>query len=155
MDIKQLSKFLVKAKINTYASSGEEGEKILPDGGKEFEFEEGNFQYRDRYYGFNSFIGQEIVWQNGKIIWGMSYYGKVISEEIISAKQIYQFLQEALKRITEDKPFRGLDYLRKGDFEYFNKTEGRLENFNGEETILFKKQLVYQLKYHGGLIITK
>ena len=51
MDVKQLSKFLVKAKINTYASSGEGGEKILPDGGKEFEFEEKEFKYRDRYFG--------------------------------------------------------------------------------------------------------
>jgi len=45
MDIKQLSKFLVKAKINTYASSGEGGEKLLPDESKEFEFEEKEFKY--------------------------------------------------------------------------------------------------------------
>ena len=30
MDIEQLSKFLVKAKINTYASSGKGGEKYFP-----------------------------------------------------------------------------------------------------------------------------
>ena len=82
MDIEQLSKFLVKAKINTYASSGEGGEKILFDESKEFEFEEKEFKYRDRYFGFDPFIGQEIVWQNGKIIWGMNYYGKVVSEVI-------------------------------------------------------------------------
>ncbi len=34
MNISQLNKFLVKAKINTYASSGEGGEKVLPDGSK-------------------------------------------------------------------------------------------------------------------------
>ena len=38
MDIKQLTKFLAKAKINTYASSGEGGENLLPDGSKEFKF---------------------------------------------------------------------------------------------------------------------
>lgn len=48
MDTKQLSKFLVEAKINTYASSGEGGEKILPDGSKELEFEKKEFKYRDR-----------------------------------------------------------------------------------------------------------
>ena len=47
MDLKQLNKFLVKAKINTYASSEEGGEKILPDGSKEFEFKEREFKYRD------------------------------------------------------------------------------------------------------------
>ena len=67
MDIEQLSKFLVKAKINTYALSGENEEKVLFDESKEFEFEEKEFKYRDRYFGFDPFIGQEIVWQNGKI----------------------------------------------------------------------------------------
>ena len=148
----KLAKFLVKAKINTYASSGEGGEEILPDGGKEFNFREKEFRYRDRYYGFNPFIGQEIVWQNKRIIWGMNYYGKVISEEMISPKQIYQFLRQALKRIREDKPFRGPNSFKEGDFEYFNKTEGAVENFDGEEKILYKKQLVYQLKYHGGAV---
>lgn len=154
MDIKQLSKFLIKAKINTYASSGEGGEKILSDGGKEFGFEEKEFKYRDRYFGFNPFIGEEIVWQNGKIIWGMNYYGKIISEAI-PAKQIYQFLQEALKKVTENKPFRGPDNLKQGDFEYFNKVEGMVKNFNGEEKIFYKKQPVYQLSYNGGLIVNK
>jgi len=56
-----LNQFLVKAKINTYVLSGEGGEKILSDGSKEFEFKEGKFEYRDRYFGFNPFIGQEIV----------------------------------------------------------------------------------------------
>ena len=154
MDIKQLSKFLVKAKINTYASSGEGGEKILPDGGKEFKFKERKFKYRDRYFGFNPFIGEEIVWQNEKMVWGMNYYGKITSETI-PAKQIYQFLQETLKKITEDKPFRGPDNFKQGDFEYFNKVEGTLEDFKGNEKIFYKEQLVYKLNYNGGLITGK
>ncbi|MBU4331496.1 hypothetical protein KKD20_00015 [Patescibacteria group bacterium] len=97
MDIKQLSKFLVKAKISTYASSGEGGEKLLPDGSKEFEFREEELKYRDRYFGFNPFVGQEVIFQNGKIVWGMNYYGKVVSK-IIPPKQAYRFLQEALKK---------------------------------------------------------
>ena len=154
MDIEQLSKFLVKAKINTYASSGEGGEKILFDESKEFEFEEKEFKYRDRYFGFDPFIGQEIVWQNGKIIWGMNYYGKVVSE-VIPVKQIYQFLKEVLKKVLENKPFRGPDNFKQGDFEYFNKVEGVVENFQGEEATFYKKQLVYKLNYHGGLVIRK
>lgn len=154
MDIKQLSKFLVKAKISTYASGGEGGEKILPDGSKEFEFKEKEFKYRDRYFGFNPFIGEEIVWQNEKMVWGMNYYGK-ITPEMIPVKQIYQFLQEALKRVTENKPFRGPNNFRQGDFEYFNKAEGTLEDFEGEEKIFYKKQLAYKLNYNGGLITEK
>ena len=67
MDTKKLSDFLVKAKINTYAS------------GKEFDFEEKEFRYRDRYFGFNPFIGEEVVWQKKEIIWGMNYYGRIVS----------------------------------------------------------------------------
>ena len=40
MNTKQLSKFLMKAKISAYASSGEGEEKILSDGSKKLEFEE-------------------------------------------------------------------------------------------------------------------
>jgi len=64
----ELSKFLVKAKISTYASEGEANEIVLEDGAKELTFEDGEFKYRDRYYGFNPFVGEEIVWKNGKII---------------------------------------------------------------------------------------
>jgi len=154
INLNQLNQFLVKAKINTYTSSGEGGEKILPDESKKFEFEEKEFKYRDRYFGFDPFIGEEIVWQSEKVIWGMNYYGEIVSE-IISAKSIYQFLQEALKKITKDKPFRGPDNFKKDEFEYINKVEGTVEKFKGEEIIFYKKQVVYKLNYHGGLIATK
>ena len=48
MNINQLSKFLESAKINTYASSGEGGENLLPDGNKEFEFKEKEFKFSKR-----------------------------------------------------------------------------------------------------------
>jgi len=88
------------------------------------------------------------------MVWGMNYYGKITSETI-PAKQIYQFLQETLKKITEDKPFRGPDNFKQGDFEYFNKVEGTLEDFKGNEKIFYKEQLVYKLNYNGGLITGK
>lgn len=154
MDINQLSKFLVKAKISTYASSGEGGEKVIPDGSKEFEFKEEEFRYRDRYFGFNPFVGQEIVFQNRKIIWGMNYYGKVVSK-VISPRQVYQFLQESLKKIPEDEPFRGPQGFKKDNFKYFNKVKGTVEKFEGEEKIFYKGKLVYRLIYHGGIVLEK
>ena len=87
----ELIKFLIKAKINTYASSGEGGEQILNDGYKELVYNESDFKYQDRYYGFNPFIGQEIAWQSNKKIWGMNYYGGAVSDKI-PAKEVYQFL---------------------------------------------------------------
>ncbi len=154
MDIKQLSKFLVKAKINTYTSSREGGEKILSDGSKEFEFIEGEFEYRDRYFGLYFFIGEEIVWESKKVVWGMNYYGKIISE-ITPVESVYQFLQSALKRITEDKPFRGPNNFKKDDFKYVNEVKGIVGKFEGEEMIFYKERLVYKLIYHGGTIEEK
>ncbi|MDP3244459.1 MAG: DUF5680 domain-containing protein [bacterium] len=154
MNIKQLSEFLVKAKINTYASSGEGGEKILPDGSKEFEFKEGEFKYRDRYFGFNPFLGEEIVFQNKKIVLGMNYYGKIVSK-IVPPKEIYQFLREVLRSVQKNKPFRGPDRLKKDNWEYFNKVKGTVEEFKGEETIFYKGELVYKLTYHGGIIMER
>lgn len=84
----------------------------------------------------------------------MNYYGKIISE-ITSAKSVYQFLQGALEKITEDKPFRGPDRFKKDNFRYFNKTRGSLEKFEGEEKIFYKGRLVYRLIYNGGIVMEK
>ena len=154
MDTKQLSKFLVKAKINTYASNGEGEEKVFPDGSKELEFEEKEFKYKDRYFGYSHFIGEEIVWKNEKVVWGMNYYGEIISE-IIPAKQIYQFLREALKKATEDKPFRGPVNFKENDLKYINEIRGTIKKFEGCEIIFYREELIYKLNYHGGIIIGK
>lgn len=154
MDIKELGELLIKAKISTYASGGEGGGKILSDGSREFKFKENEFEYIDRYFGFNHFIGEEIVRQNEIVIWGMNYYGGIISE-IIPAKDIYQFLQSALKRITEDRPFRGPNNFQKDNLKYINKINGTVEKFEGQEVILCGEQMVYELNYHGGLVSIK
>lgn len=152
MDLENFKKFLIKSKINTYALSGEGGEKILSDGSKEFEFKEKSFKYRDRYIGYNSFLGEELVWQNKKAVWGMNYYGTVISE-VISTKEIYEFLKEVLKNIPKSRPFRGPNKFKKDNFEYINKSKGTVKKFEGQEIIFYRKKRAYELTYHGGLIV--
>ena len=150
-NINKLSKFLISAKINTYASVGESEEKEFTDGGKGFEFIEGEFKYKDRYFGSKAFIGEEIVSQNEKPIWGMNYYGGIVSENVPFDK-VYIFLKKALSKAKEKKPFRGPDNFEEDNFKYINESEGSVDNFEGEETILYKDKKVYKLKYHGGLI---
>lgn len=150
----ELSNFLVKAKTKTYASIGERGEKILQDGCKELEYSEGNFQYRDRYYGFNPFIGEEVVFDNGEFIWGMNYYGGVLGYQI-SAIEAYKFLQKAMRLVREDRPYRGPNTYTEGNFKYVDKSEGNVESFSGIETIFFRGEEVYKLHYHGGKISKK
>ncbi|MDP3785388.1 MAG: DUF5680 domain-containing protein [bacterium] len=146
-----LGEFLVKAKVHTYASVGESGEQVFDNGGRELIFEDGGFRYRDIYFGFNPFVGEEIVWQGEKPIWGMNYYGQVLSN-LIPPKDIYGFLKKALRKVTEEKPFRGPILFQEGGFEYKCKNEGDIARFVGLEEILYKGEEVYILNYHGGLI---
>ena len=147
----KLSTFLVKAKINTYATGGEGEETILDEGSKELTYSEEDFAYRDRYFGHNPFIGEEVVWQNKRVIWGMNYYGKVLSG---NTKEIYRFLKEALKKVNEETPFRGPKKFQ-NKFTYVNKVKGDLNSFLGREEILDNGKVIYFLEYHGGTIKTK
>lgn len=145
----ELKTFLVKAKIATYASAGEANERVLEDGAKELSFESDGQRYRDRYYGFNPFVGEEIVWRDGEIVWSMNYFGRIISDAL-PAKDIYAFLQRAMKLLKEDRPFRGPAHFSDGDLEYIDESTGDIHDFAGKEKIFYKGQEVYQLKYHGG-----
>ena len=148
----QLEHFLVKAKINTYAGGGEGLENLMDDRAKEMVYEEDGWKYRDRYFGFNPFMGQEVVWKDGKLVWGMNYRGEIISD-IIDGKKIYSFLKKSLMQVKIEKPFRGLDNYSEDDLVYKDKCSGNIDSFEGEENIYFKGNKVYELKYLGGKII--
>ena len=147
----ELNNFLVRAKVNTYANSGEGMESKLEDGSRELVYKEEGWTYRDRYFGFNPFFGEEIIWKNKRVVWGMNYYGKILSEAV-SDEKIYEFLKKALLRVDKSMPFRGLKALDEGDFNYRNSASGSVEEFHGVEMILYQGKRVYELKYHGGII---
>ena len=149
-----LKQFIVKAKINGYANKGEAKEAILVDGCKELTFEEGQFKYRDRYFGWNPFIGEEIVWQDNTVIWAMNYYG-IVFNEVKPTNQVYIFLQKALKHVKDDRPFRGPSSFEEADLEYQDENKGTVEQFTGVEKILYRGQEIYRLDYHGGNIKAK
>ncbi|HNY35908.1 MAG TPA: DUF5680 domain-containing protein [Candidatus Pacearchaeota archaeon] len=143
--------FLLKAKINTYASNGENEEKILEDGSKELVYKNNEWEYRDRYFGFNPFIGEEIIFKDSKIFWGMNYYGRIISDKV-ETEQIYQFLKKSLRLAKIEYPFRGPIDFQENNWIYKNKINGIANNFTGKESIYFKQEKVYELIYHGGII---
>ena len=144
----KINKFLVKAKLQGYAT----GEAVkLENGGKVLSYQEGDYEYKDTYFGFNPFIGEEIVFYQGTFIWGMNFYGGVISDNV-SAKEVYEFLKKAMLLIKEDRPFRGPSDFKENGWHYTDKSEGDIENFKGKEKIYYKEELVYGLEYQGGLI---
>ena len=143
--------FLLRAKLRTYATGGEGNEQNLEDGRREMSYREEDFVYRDQYFGYNPFAGEEIVWENGKTVWAMHYYG-LVTDESVAAGDVYRFLQRAMQHIGAERPFRGPDEYREGDFLYQDASEGNVSQFSGEETIFFQNKQVYLLVYHGGMV---
>jgi hypothetical protein len=150
--MKDFKKFLVKAKKNTYALSGEREESTLVDGAKELIYKSENFYYRDRYYGSDPFAGEEVVFLNNKAIWVMNYSGRCL-KTVVSKREIYSFLKKCLKKVNFDNPFRGPGEYCWGDYIYKNKIKGNTDNFCGKEFIYYKNKKIYELKYHGGLVV--
>ena len=150
----ELGNFLVKAKIATYASGSDEF-SVNPAlaNAHQLEYAEGELRYCDIYYGGLHFIGMETVFQAGKPIWGMSYYGGVLTEssdELIAGMPA--FLKAALREIPHEAPFRGPASYLKGDYVYENEIHGDLFSFHGTEIIRIRDQAIYQLHYSGGRI---
>jgi len=153
----QLAKFLVKAKIQTYAG---EGLEVLPQrpGFKELEFIEGDFSYRDSYVGFFFAPGHEVVRFKEEPIWSMIYGGGMLptfQSDVEFAQKTYQFLKQALLRVEESEPFRGPKKFENGEFSYHNSTEGDIARFFGVEEIFFHEKKVFGQNYMGGLILPK
>ncbi len=144
--------FLVTAKLAGYATAGEGGERDSDDRGKEFRFSDGGLEYRDRYYGFNPFAGEEVVWRGGSPVWLMNYYGSVNSADP-KPPEVFDFLKRAMQRVTVDRPFRGPERLTEGDLEYLDEGSGDIGRFAGIEVIRHMGAPIYSLHYHGGAIL--
>ncbi|SRR6266496_753769 len=152
----ELVKFLVKAKMNTYASQGDEAtvkSPLLPDT-HQLEYSEGPFFYRDIYTGNATFAGHEIVYFKGKSVWTMSYAGDIpasVSKQDVDA--VVKLLHKALMRIPAEIPYRGPLQLQDSAYTYSNRPEGRLDSFFGRETIVIRGgRVLYELRYGGGLV---
>ncbi len=146
-----LAAFLVKAKAQGYASGDESRFKKLSDGGQEVGSKEGEFEYRDRWYGEQRFTGEEIVWRQGKAVWSMNFFGATSADQEIPA-EFTKFHKSALRRMGVDAPFRGPALHREGDLVYVNDWTGSLREFSGVERIFWRDKEIYRLVYHGGLL---
>ena len=157
INLKELARFLVKAKSQTYAGDGKE---ILPQrpGFKELEFVEGPWEYRDSYVGYFMAPGQEYVRFKSQPIWTMAYSGGMRPEyhkQRDFAKQTFTFLKQALSRVEVSRPFRGPENFHDREWKYLNTSEGDITDFKGTERILHKGKEVFKQNYIGGLIILK
>ena len=146
----KLEEFLKEAHRATYANKNAEKVEALRPGSHDYHFEQGEFTYHDTYFGGRDFMGEEIVYQSGKPVWGMNYHGYVLKDEI-STEDATKILRPALIQDVGDMlPVRGPREYAEGDSQYANKQEGTLERFSGIEEIFLSDKPVYRCLYHGG-----
>ena len=149
---KRLIKFLLQAKKSTYAGAKGDSKRILFDGSKEFAFTAGEYCYRDRYFGSNPFAGEEVVFFNNETIWVMNYRGYIL-DKTINNKEVYSFLKQALMNVPKASPFRGPSEFVLGDYKYVSKAQGDQNSFVGVEKIYLKNNKIYELYFHGGMVV--
>jgi Domain of unknown function (DUF5680) len=147
--------FLVNAKRQTYAAQGDEATvtPLLP-GSRQLEYQEGSLRYRDIYCGGAYFVGQETVYEGSTPIWAMGYAGGVMLASVAprDVGHVYEFLRAALRRVTPERPYRGPSQWRQGAYTYTDESQGDVDRFWGVESITHEGQVVYQLRYSGGLL---
>ncbi|MBN1285823.1 MAG: hypothetical protein JXB47_10530 [Anaerolineae bacterium] len=145
--------FLLDAKRATYASPDSRAKvaPVLP-GSQQLEYREGALFYRDIYFGFDFFAGQETVYHDDAPFWSMGYAGGLL-DPTIDAVPVYAFLGEALRQVRPERPYRGPEELRKGAYLYTDESHGEVERFWGIETIRYEGRAVYELRYAGGHLL--
>lgn len=149
MDKNTFIDFLIHAKRETYAS-GRKPDKSSRPASHDLDYVVGNLKYIDTYLGGFHFIGEEAVWEGEIPVWGMNYYGKMLSGAIPAG--FSEFLKAALLQVPREAPFRGPKELHTGNFDYHCEWQGDLNRFQGEEEIFYNGEKIYWLAFHGGEI---
>ncbi len=151
-----LPHFLQAAKRSTYAAQGDDASVVpLLADSRQLEYQEDGWLYRDIYVGLLRFVGQELVYQQGRALWSMAYAGGVPPGTPDSqARTAYAFLRQALRALPTDFPVRGPQCLEEGGWRYTCHHSGTLAAFDGIESITDPEgAVVYQLRFAGGLVV--
>lgn len=143
--------FIIRAKKATYVAGDVKDLSSRP-GSHDLTFREGDWTYRDSYFGGTDFIGQQTVWFKGEPVWSMIYYGYILRPDLIDGDRAAQTLRAALS--TETAQGRLLDNFEwSGPHGHFSiSSEGTIEHFKGRETIIVNSTPAYALDYMGGFI---
>jgi hypothetical protein len=130
------------------------GQKLLPYrlGSHDLQFTEGDWAYHDRYLGESDFIGEEIVYYQRQVVWGMNYFGVILQPDRISSAQAGQVIKVSLTRLYQEGHFLGGFEYTVDELRYVDTSEGDFQLFHGREWIEQAGQIVYELRYHGGLV---
>ena len=151
MNIEELNAFIVRAKATTYVG---DGEHVSPSrqGSHDLRFEDDPWAYHDSYFGGSDFIGEEVVYHQGRPVWAMNYYGRILRADLITAAQAGQMIKASLSRMYREGRFLGGFEHTEQDLTYIDASNGTVNCFRGRELIRRGQVTAYELDYHGGLI---
>ena len=151
MNIVDLNAFIVRAKAATYVGNGEPTAPCRL-GSHDLLYEDDRWVYHDSYFGGLDFIGEEVVYFEGKPVWAMNYYGRILRADLISAAQAGQMIKANLSRMYQEGRFLGGFEHTELEFTYIDASNGTVDSFRGRELIRRGQVTAYELDYHGGLI---
>lgn len=154
--LRELAEFIVKANKNTWAA---EGTEVKPErkGYKELEYKRGEWRLRDSYTGYFRAPGMTTVYYKDVPAWTMAYGGHGQTEGFEDrAKQTFQFLKEALMRVTPELPFRGPEKYQEGNNLYtFKMLKGDMSDGSWVEEITEDGVLTFSQTGIVGVVINK
>ncbi len=150
--MEELNKFIIQAKAGTYVGNGNNALSSRM-GSHDLKFQEGSFSYLDSYFGGTDFIGQEIVYHKDEPVWAMNYYGRIIEKNSITGAETGQIIKASLSKMYKEGRFLGGFENSINDDIYIDTSEGNVVSFTGKEWITRNGVRVYELTYHGGLVI--
>lgn len=152
VSIKALNAFIVRAKSVTYVGGGSQATPCR-QGSHDLKFQEGEFAYLDSYFGGTDFIGQEVVYYHDEPVWAMNYYGKILAPGKITGAETGRIIKTSLSKMYDEGRFLGgFNHAVEGDV-YNDQSDGDAASFTGREWITRNGERVYELVYHGGLIV--
>jgi hypothetical protein len=150
-NLENLKEFLCDARKNTYSANASSIDNPRLLASTQLEFQKGDYFYRDIFFnGDKKYIGQEIVYQDSKPVWGMNYIGTAQGAPL--GKLEAAFLKEALFKLAEKCRLGQSCEYEKREFKYQDQGQGNLEEFLGQEEIFSNGKNIYKLNYQGGLI---
>jgi hypothetical protein len=146
-----LRAFILRAKSASYVGSGQH---LLPYrlDSQDLQFIDGDWAYHDSYVGNSDFMGEEIVYYQRQVVWGMNYFGYILQPDRISSAQAGHVIKVSLTRLYQEGRFLGGFEQTVDDLRYVDTNEGDFQLFHGREWIEREGQIVYELLYHGGVI---
>ena len=151
INLESLHAFILAAKAASYVGDGQPVASCR-ESSHDLAFVQEDYQYLDSYFGGQDFIGEEVVYHQEQPVWGMNYYGAVLTPEKMTAAEAGAMIKISLAKMYAEGRFLGGWSYTHNDLVYHDTSQGDLTHFTGYEWIERAGGKVYELFYHGGLI---